>query len=402
MNWNLSLPGQSARGGFVYSRLLADLAVRVDSSRDCSRFDTADMKPRVGFVLEQALGHVAYGMSLRQALSKRGDIECEWLEVSFDDEGFGRVPLLGKSYALRGNVRARRQIAGAHRRRPLDALFVHTSMIGLLSLDYMRAIPTMLSLDATPLNYDELGAWYGHKKQNRWVERAKLLVHRAVMRRARTVTTWSQWAKDSLVRDYGVAADAVSVIPPGTTLSNFPDPSTRGPRRPGPMRILFVGGDFVRKGGDLLLDVFRKHLRRSCELHMVTNADIPTGDGVWSYRGIKPHSPDLLALCAEADVFAFPTRADCFGVVLSEAMASSLPIVTTRVAAIPEAITDGQSGFVIESGDAEALRDRLERLAASPDLRARMGRSSRRVGEDRFDMDKNANRIADLLLELSR
>jgi glycosyltransferase involved in cell wall biosynthesis len=83
-------------------------------------------------------------------------------------------------------------------------------------------------------------------------------------------------------------------------------------------------------------------------------------------------------------------------------MASSLPIVTTRVAAIPEAITDGQSGFVIESGDAEALRDRLERLAASPDLRARMGRSSRRVGEDRFDMDKNANRIADLLLELSR
>ena len=107
VNWNLSLPGQSARGGFVYSRLLADLAVRVDSSRDCSRFDTADMKPRVGFVLEQALGHVAYGMSLRQALSKRGDIECEWLEVSFDDEGFGRVPLLGKSYALRGNVRAR-------------------------------------------------------------------------------------------------------------------------------------------------------------------------------------------------------------------------------------------------------------------------------------------------------
>jgi glycosyltransferase involved in cell wall biosynthesis len=360
----------------------------------------ADMKPRVGFVLEQALGHVAYGMSLRRALSTRNDIECEWIDVSFSEGGLGRVPLLGKSYALRGNVRARLGIARAQRRRPLDALFIHTSMVGLLSLDYIRRIPTMLSLDATPLNYDELAAWYGHKTQNAVVERGKLMVHRAVMARARTITTWSEWAKASLVEHYGVAADRVVVIPPGTTLENFPDPSTRGTRRPGPMRILFVGGDFERKGGDLLLDVFRKYLRATCQLHLVTNATVPSGDGVWSYRGVKPHSRELLALYADADVFAFPTRADCFGVVLSEAMASSLPIVTTRVAAIPEAVQDGESGFVIESGDAAALRDRLERLADSPDLRERMGRCSRRVGEERFDMNKNANQIAEILLEL--
>jgi glycosyltransferase involved in cell wall biosynthesis len=168
------------------------------------------------------------------------------------------------------------------------------------------------------------------------------------------------------------------------------------------MRILFVGGDFERKGGDLLLDVFRKYLRATCELHLVTNADVPSRDGVWSYRGVKPHSRELLALYADADVFAFPTRADCYGVVLSEAMASSLPIVTTRVAAIPEAVQDGESGFVIESDDAEALRDRLERLAQSPELRAQMGRCSRRVGEERFDMNKNANQIAEILLKLGK
>jgi glycosyltransferase involved in cell wall biosynthesis len=362
----------------------------------------AVMMPRVGFVLEQALGHVAYGMSLRRALSTRSDIECEWIDVSFSEGGLGRVPFLGTSYALRGNVRARLGIARAHRRRPLNALFIHTSMVGLLSLDYIRRIPTMLSLDATPLNYDELAAWYGHKTQNAVVERGKLMVHRAVMARARKITTWSEWAKASLVEHYGVAAERVVVIPPGTTLENFPDPSTRGTRRPGPMRILFVGGDFERKGGDLLLDVFRKYLRATCELHLVTNADVPSRDGVWSYRGVKPHSRELLALYADADVFAFPTRADCYGVVLSEAMASSLPIVTTRVAAIPEAVQDGESGFVIESDDAEALRDRLERLAQSPELRAQMGRCSRRVGEERFDMNKNANQIAEILLKLGK
>jgi glycosyltransferase involved in cell wall biosynthesis len=360
------------------------------------------MKPRIGFVLEQALGHVAHGMSLRRALSTRSDIECEWLEVSFDEGGFGRVPLVGKSYVLRGNVRARRAIARAHRRQPFNALFIHTSMIALLAMDYISRIPTMLSMDATPVNNDELAAWYGHRAQSAPIERAKLFVHRAAMRRARRITTWSQWAKDSLVRDYGVMADAVTVIPPGATLANFPDPSARPQRRPGPMRILFVGGDFTRKGGDLLLDVFRQHLRGSSELHLVTAADIASGDGVWVHRGVTPHSPALLALYADADVFALPTRADCFGVVLAEAMAASLPIVTTRVAAIPEAVSDGESGFVIEAGDGEALRDRLQRLASSPDLRTRMGRCSRRIGEERFDMDKNANRIADLLVSLSR
>jgi glycosyltransferase involved in cell wall biosynthesis len=125
------------------------------------------------------------------------------------------------------------------------------------------------------------------------------------------------------------------------------------------------------------------------------------GDGVSVYAGLKPHSPELLRLYAEADVFVFPTRADCFGVVLAEAMAASLPIVTTRVAAIPEAVKDGESGFVIESDDADALRDRLERLAQSPELRRQMGQSSRKVGEARFDIEKNANRIADLLIEMS-
>jgi glycosyltransferase involved in cell wall biosynthesis len=359
------------------------------------------MRPRIGFVLEQALGHVAYGMSLRGALAARQDIECEWLEVSFAEDALNPFPLVGRSYWLRGNLGARLAIARAHRKRPLDALFVHTGMIAILAADYVGRIPTMLSFDATPLNYDELAAWYGHKVGTGPVERAKLLVHRAVMARAQKMTTWSQWTKDSLVRDYGVASENVTVIHPGTTFAHFPDPSARRERRPGPMRILFVGGDFVRKGGDLLVDVFRKHLRGSSELHLVTSADVRGGDGVSVYAGLKPHSPELLRLYAEADVFVFPTRADCFGVVLAEAMAASLPIVTTRVAAIPEAVKDGESGFVIESDDADALRDRLERLAQSPELRRQMGQSSRKVGEARFDIEKNANRIADLLIEMS-
>ncbi len=355
----------------------------------------------IGFALEQALGHVAYGMSLKQVLSKRDDLECVWLDVPYDLDGFARLGPVGRNWTLRGSWRARAAIAGARKRQHLDALFIHTQTISLFSALHMKQVPSLLSLDATPLNYDELANWYGDSVHPAPVEKAKLLAHRAVMRQARWYTTWSQWTKDSLVRDYGVDGSRVTILHPGTMLGNFPKPDASGERKPGPLRCLFVGGDFKRKGGDMLLEVYRNHLRGSCELHLVTGAEVPSSEGVHVYRGVKPHSPELLRLYADADVFVLPTRGDCLAVVLGEAMASSLPIITTRVGAHAEAVEDGQSGYLLDVDDAAGLGDRLQRFVDDPALAARMGRRSREVGEERFDMEKNANRIADLLIEIS-
>lgn len=361
------------------------------------------MAIRIGFVLEQALGHVAYGMSIKRALADRTDIECEWLEIPFDIGPFKHLSKVGANWTFRGSVRARRAIREAHRRRPLDALFIHTQTISLFAGPFMRKIPTLLSLDATPINYDELAGWYGDAVHAAPIERVKLEAHRAVMKNARWFTVWSEWAKQSLVRDYHVDGDRITILHPGTTLANFPDPGTRGERKPGPLRLLFVGGDFKRKGGDLLVDVFENHLKGSCELHLVTAPGaVEPREGIHVYTGVKPHSPQLLQLYADADVFVLPTRGDCLAVVLGEAMASALPIITTRVGAHAEAVEDGESGFVLEKDDAAGLRERIELLAGDPERAARMGRRSREIGEARFDMYKNANRIADLLVAIAQ
>jgi glycosyltransferase involved in cell wall biosynthesis len=142
-------------------------------------------------------------------------------------------------------------------------------------------------------------------------------------------------------------------------------------------------------------------LRGKVELHLVTGAELTPEDGLHVYRGLKPLSPELLQRYADADVFVLPTRADCLAVVLGEAMAACLPIVTTRVGAHAEAVEDGGSGFLIDTDSADALGDSLERLAADPALRERMAARSRRIGEERFDMNRNANRIGDMLVELA-
>jgi glycosyltransferase involved in cell wall biosynthesis len=184
-------------------------------------------------------------------------------------------------------------------------------------------------------------------------------------------------------------------------IAKFPDPLARRPRSGQPLNILFVGGDFPRKGGDLLLDTVRTHFRGRVELHLVTSADVQAGDDVFVHQGVKPLSPELFRRFAEADVFVLPTRGDCLAMVLGESMAACLPIITTRVGAHAEAVEDGKSGFLIERDDAAALRDRIDRLERDRTLCFDMGMRSREIGEARFSMHKNANRIADILLAIT-
>jgi glycosyltransferase involved in cell wall biosynthesis len=212
-------------------------------------------------------------------------------------------------------------------------------------------------------------------------------------------TTWSAWTKKSLANEYGVDAGAITVIHPGATLANF---ASADRAHDGKLKLLFVGGDFERKGGDLLLAVFNRSLRESCELHIVTGADVPDSEGVFVHHGLRPHSEELLRLYAACDVFVLPTRGDCLAVVLGEAMAASMPIITTNVGAHAEAVEHGVSGYIIDSEDVCALRDHLLTLATDRQLVARMGRRARAIGEQRFDMAKGASLVADTLLRLAR
>jgi glycosyltransferase involved in cell wall biosynthesis len=218
------------------------------------------------------------------------------------------------------------------------------------------------------------------------------------MDRAAACTTWSSWAARSLVRDYGVPEDRVSVVYPGVSLSAAPARGGHSSARP---RILFVGADLERKGGDLLIDVYRRSLVGRCELDIVTTAAIPDGDGVHVHRGVRPNSPELKQLYASADVFVLPTRGDCLALVIGEAMAAGLPVITTRGAGHSESVEDGESGFLIEINDPDALVARLDMLIADPHLRLRMGERGRAIAAARLDVRHTANALSAMLKRLA-
>jgi glycosyltransferase involved in cell wall biosynthesis len=358
----------------------------------------------VAFVLEQTLGHVTHSANLQALIPAIGRVDARFVPIAFDP---GRRHVPGWSnWTVRAGVRAGRSMRALTRSEPtleLDAMFVHTQVLAVLLGTWMRRVPTIVSLDATPVQYDALGEFYGHAAAAAPVERLKHRFNRRSLERAAHVVTWSDWARRSVIEDYRIAAGDVTTIAPGVDLSRWGRiPAER--RSSDPVRILFVGGDLDRKGGYLLLEAVRQLRSESelpdVELHLVSGARIDSEPGVVVHSALTPNSPELIAQYHAADIFCLPTRGDCLPMVLAEAAAASLPLVSTDVGAISEIVTPA-TGVLVAPDDGRALVAALRNLAADPELRRTRGASARRLAERAHDADANARRLVELLIAVS-
>lgn len=363
--------------------------------------------PRIGFVVEQTLGHRTHAANLAAAVVGP-DMRATWLPVDWDVSGLAaRTPLYRSNWTVRAGVRARRSVARAHRAEPLDALFVHTQVPAVLLGPWMRRVPVVVSLDATPRQYDQLGAAYDHARSGRRTEALKWWMNHRTFERAAALVTWSEWARQGLIDGYGIDSDRVTVVPPGVKVAEW-RPPPRLQRDDGVVRVLFVGGNFERKGGPILLEAVRRLRaeafagpgagRPRLELDLVTQGEVPEDDGVRVHRTLGPNSPELRRLYHQADVFCLPTLGDCLPMVLAEAGAAGLPLVATEVGAVGELVRDGETGIAVPVGDVDALEQALRKLIDDAELRRRLGHGAAElVGRD-HDSERNARRLLTILL----
>ena len=214
------------------------------------------------------------------------------------------------------------------------------------------------------------------------------------MQRAAAHAPWSQWVADSLTTDYAVDPRRIEVIPPGVDTTLW----TPADRTGDTVKILFVGGDFLRKGGDVLLDAFAALPRGSAELRVVTRSPIPRAPGVTVFNGLEPNGGELRDLYRTSDVFVLPSRSETFGIAAIEAGAAGLPVVLSAVGGLRELVIDGVTGFSVKPGNGDELAGALRRLVADADLRRTLGGAARRRVEQHFDARVNADRLVDLAL----
>jgi glycosyltransferase involved in cell wall biosynthesis len=193
---------------------------------------------------------------------------------------------------------------------------------------------------------------------------------------ATEVVAASRFTKRSLDR---IEVDKpVHVVPYGFPVDAF---AARSAPPDGPFRVLAVGTQDLRKGTPYLLEAWRRAALRDSELHLIGPLRLakPFLD---RYAGLFRHSAhvpksELPHHYAAADLLAFPTLGDGFGLVMQEAMCTGTPVVTTTCGGGPECITDGEDGWVVPPGDVDALVERLRAVAANRANAFAVGRAAR-------------------------
>lgn len=203
-----------------------------------------------------------------------------------------------------------------------------------------------------------------------------------VSREMRLVFTMSEYLRRSFVDRYGVAPDRVVNVGGAFNLAEIPAAQPeKAYREP---RLLFVGAEFARKGGPVLLEAFRKVRERlpAAELHIAGPRDPPSrAEGVVFHGFLNQSDPEqralLVGLYHQASVFVLPSLYEPFGIAPLEAMLHQLPCVVTRGWALAETVVDGVTGLLAEKENADDLAAKLIDLLAEPDRMAAMGAAGR-------------------------
>ncbi|GAC1419832.1 MAG: hypothetical protein NVSMB5_11940 [Candidatus Velthaea sp.] len=305
-------------------------------------------------------------------------------------------------YELGTSYWSRRTLNHILRYATPDALHFHTQNVALLSLDVMRRISTVVSADNTSYlmaNQTLAQSW-------RWTLAPSHAIERAAFHAAAAVVAFSDWAARSIVADHGVPAERVHVIPPGVEIEKFTSLAPKAPSdRVDTLKLLFVGGEFVRKGGPLLLELFAQRFasRGDVELHLVTrDAVVSPHPSIIVHRNVEAFSDAWFALYAEADIFVMPTSFDQSPIAYLEAMAARLPIVTTPIGAAPEIVLHGKTGFIVSRTDLRVMGDCIERLLDCRSLRVQFGEAARERVAARYSAAINSIRLEKLFLEIRR
>jgi glycosyltransferase involved in cell wall biosynthesis len=215
----------------------------------------------------------------------------------------------------------------------------------------------------------------------------------------------------------GCRGRVVTVVESGVDLSTWSADERPDSPATGPVRFVFSGRFVDWKGVQFLLDAFLKvrGRRDDCVLELIGDGELgpeirercaapELKDRVRLHGWLS--RPDAARVIREADIFVMPSLRECGGGAILEAMALGKPIVAANWGG-PGAYVNETCGILVEPSSKDAyvdgLADAMDRLAASEELRTRLGRGGReRIRQEYFDWESKGDRVLEILEEAIR
>jgi glycosyltransferase involved in cell wall biosynthesis len=235
---------------------------------------------------------------------------------------------------------------------------------------------------------------------------------REICATAEFVAVETDYSRELLQKRCPDAAHKIHRVYNGLDLANLPAPP-RGERPPGPVTILSVGRLVPFKGFEVLLDACAELESRNFDFRCQIVGDGPLREkleAMIAKLGLRNRvelcgslsQAEVYARLRSCDIFALASvvdaegASDVFPTVILEAMACAKPVVSARLAGIPESVIDGLTGWLVPPGDWEELAQALDKLIRDPALRKRMGDAGRHRMETNFSVTKTIEPLEEL------
>jgi len=223
-----------------------------------------------------------------------------------------------------------------------------------------------------------------------------------VARHIDQVITVSECSAREIERLIGVPSSRIRVVYNGVDTNLFKN--NQGVAKE-PHSLIFVGNTEDRKKGIIHLLQALRLIKDECPVKL-TIIDGGAQDTTYAHALVRKYglqdrvmivrrlsSEELVRRYVSAEIAAIPSLFEGFGFPAAEAMACELPVIATKAGALPELVSDGHNGILVEPGDVPGLAAGIKLLLNDEQLRRKMGQAGRKIAEHKFNWEKAAKQM---------
>ena len=219
----------------------------------------------------------------------------------------------------------------------------------------------------------------------------------------------SDWAACSAVQDYHIEPEHVYIVSLGANLDTVPTREIIDARKlSGACRLLFMGVEWQRKGGDIAFETLLKLEEMGIEAELTVCGSVPPIGMTHPRMTVIPfldknderQAREIEKFYAMSDFLILPTRADCTPFVFGEANAFGLPVITTDTGGIASVIRNGENGYALPlQARGDDYADLIANIYHDEQRYLRLVQSSRAAFEERLNWDTWGRCVHDILVK---
>ncbi|HAZ47142.1 MAG TPA: group 1 glycosyl transferase [Cyanobacteria bacterium UBA11369] len=240
-------------------------------------------------------------------------------------------------------------------------------------------------------------------------------LEKAALNRCKLIVYWSDWAAQTAIKNYGIDPSKVKVVPAGANIEcnrNLEDiRNIVDARTSNICKLLFFGFDWIRKGGNVAIEVAKELNKMGLDTELtVVGSPPPTTDeplpSFVKFLGfISKSTPEgeqkINQLLAQSHFLILPSQAECYGIVFCEANSFGVPCLATKVGGIPTIIKDNLNGktFSLEANVSEYCKY-IASLMTNYSEYKQLALSSFNEYQSRLNWDVAGKTVKNLLLNL--